>query len=63
MAGPSRPQVRWQGMQGGHPLRIGKGKEVLEEAKRAVKVSEKVRNMDTGRGAAKIHPDIWTQNR
>ncbi|KAH9069394.1 hypothetical protein EDB83DRAFT_2314420 [Lactarius deliciosus] len=58
-----RHQVRWQGMQGGHPLRIGKGKEVLEEAKRAVKVSEKVRNMDTGRGAAKIHPDIWTQNR
>ncbi|KAH8982338.1 hypothetical protein EDB86DRAFT_3086166 [Lactarius hatsudake] len=63
MASPSRPQVRWQGMQVGHPLRVGKGKEVLEEAKRTVKVSEKVRNMDTGRGATKIHPDIWTQNR
>ncbi|KAH9167727.1 hypothetical protein EDB89DRAFT_1909818 [Lactarius sanguifluus] len=26
-------------------------------------VSEKVRNIDTGRGAAKVHPDIWSQNR
>ncbi|KAH9169694.1 hypothetical protein EDB89DRAFT_1908338 [Lactarius sanguifluus] len=60
MAGPSQhPQVQWQRMQVGHPLHITKGKEV----KRTIKVSEKVRNIDTGRGAAKVHPDIWSQNR
>ncbi|KAH9172395.1 hypothetical protein EDB89DRAFT_1906250 [Lactarius sanguifluus] len=60
LAGPSQhPQVQWQRMQVGHPLHITKGKEV----KRTIKVSEKVRNIDTGRGAAKVHPDIWSQNR
>ncbi|KAI9433711.1 hypothetical protein H4582DRAFT_2060689 [Lactarius indigo] len=62
MAGPSHsPQLQWKEMQVGHQPHVAKGKG--KEIKRTIKVSEKVRNMDTGRGAAKVHPDIWSMNR
>ncbi|KAH9015530.1 hypothetical protein EDB84DRAFT_1443412 [Lactarius hengduanensis] len=60
VAGPScSPQFRWKEMQVGHKPHVAKE----EELKRTIKVTEKVRNMDTGRGAAIIHPDIWRMNR
>ncbi|KAH9009277.1 hypothetical protein EDB84DRAFT_1446358 [Lactarius hengduanensis] len=59
-AGPScSPQLRGKEMQVGHKPHVAKE----EELKRTIKVTEKVRNMDTGRGAAIIHPDIWRMNR
>ncbi|KAI9428777.1 hypothetical protein H4582DRAFT_2066492 [Lactarius indigo] len=62
MAGPSHsPQLQWKEMQVGHQPHVAKGKG--KEIKQTIKVSEKVRNMDTGWGAAKVHPDIWSMNR
>ncbi|KAH9020694.1 hypothetical protein EDB85DRAFT_1896072 [Lactarius pseudohatsudake] len=59
-AGPScSPQLQGKEMQVGHKPHVAKE----EELKRTIKVTEKVRNMDTGRGAAIIHPDIWRMNR